>query len=334
MDQPNNPEEGCGCKKEKKTQNKMEDLSENQTSICRSDSQKTESTGSSNESKRGFCLVVTLMLSLKITLLKILRLKLKPMVEKVKSKGHEMITAMEKGIEAAKVQAPPVGVYKGVDLRVLPKFICFKAALLKEKMTLQYVLAIHLAAFAATFACSRYEIHGLEKQLREKEYILAPGVIDFTPASPQTVSDSYVTDAAMSFISMLGNINSVNAVEQYKRLANFMSPDLGVQFAEESAEWLEAVKNENISETLTVTDREIISSGDGFYKVTALAQRQRYSNGENLGRADEVIEMTLKLVPPVQGKQWYLEITSLKRSKSDGFKAQDPLKEKDKKKHQ
>jgi hypothetical protein len=34
--------------------------------------------------------------------------------------------------------------------------------------------------------------------------------------------------------------------------------------------------------------------------------------------------MTLKLVPPVKGKEWYLEITSLKRSRADGFKRQPP----------
>ena len=112
-----------------------------------------------------------------------------------------MLTAMDKGIEAAQVATPPVGVYQGVDLRILPKFVAFKAAMLKERMTLQYILAIHLAMLAANFAFSRIEIHSLEKRLREKEYILAPGVVDFTTVAPQSVSDSYVVNAAMSFFS-------------------------------------------------------------------------------------------------------------------------------------
>lgn len=238
-----------------------------------------------------------------------------------------MLTAMDKGIEAAQVAAPPVGVYQGVDLRVLPKYVAFKAAMLKQRLTLQYILAIHLAAFAANFAFSRFEIHGLEKKLREKEYILAPGVMDFTTAAPQSVSDTYVVNAGMSFLSMLGNINAANVDEQYKRLASFMSPELRIQFESEVAEWRETVKNENISEILRVTDRELVATNEGFYKMTAIANRERYSNGETLGRIDEVIELTMKLVPPVKGKEWYLEITSLKRSRADGFKASQQSKE-------
>lgn len=232
-----------------------------------------------------------------------------------------MLTAMDKGIEAAQVATPPVGVYQGVDLRVLPKFIAFKAAMLKQRMTLQYVLAIHLAAFAMNFAVSRYEIHGLEKKLREKEYILAPGVMDFTPASPQAVSDSYVVNAAMTFLGMLGNVNAANIDEQYKRLASFMSAELAIQFEEEAREWRETVKHENISEILRITDREVVSGENGFYKVTAIAQRERYSNAESLGHVDEVIEMNMRLVAPAKGKEWFMEITNLKRGRADGFKA-------------
>lgn len=235
-----------------------------------------------------------------------------------------MLTAMDKGIEAAQVATPPVGVYQGVDLRILPKYITFKAAMIKERLTLQYILALHLAAFAANFAFSRYEIHGLEKKLREKEYILAPGVMDFTTASPQTVSDSYVVNAAMSFLSMLGNINAANIDEQYKRLATFMSPELRIQFEAEVSEWRETIKTENLSEILRVTDREVVATNEGFYRVTALASRERYSNSESMGHVDEVIEMTLKLVPPVKGREWYLEITNMKRSRADGFKHDIP----------
>ncbi len=231
-----------------------------------------------------------------------------------------MLTAMDKGVEAVLVTTPPVGVYKGVDLRILPKFIAFKAAMLKQRMTLQYILAIHLAAFALNIAFSRIEIHGLEMKLREKEYILAPGVMDFTTASPQSVSDTYVVNAAMSFLSMLGNINAANVDEQYKRLSSFMTPELRIQFEEEAKEWRETVKSENISEILKVTDREVVTTSEGFYKLTALTSRERYSNNESLGHVDEVVEMTMKLVPPVKGKEWYLEITNLKRSRTEGFK--------------
>lgn len=231
-----------------------------------------------------------------------------------------MLTAMDKGIEAAQVATPPVGVYRGVDLRILPKYIAFKAAMVKQKMTLQYILAIHLAAFAAHFVLARFEVHSLETKLREKEYILAPGVMDFTPASPQTVSNDYVINAALTFASMLGDINAANIDEKYKRLSSFMAPQLQVRFEEEAREWRETVKTENITESLKIVDREAVGTSEGFYKFTAIAQRERFSNGESLGHVDEVIEMNMRLVPPVKGKEWFLEITSLKRGRADGFK--------------
>ena len=277
-------------------------------------------TGLSSMCRRFFSLANILMPLLKTIWPKSLSLKIQDCSQNLKRKGSEMLTAMDKGIEAAQVATPPVGVYQGVDLRTLPKFVVFKAAMLKERLTLQYVLAIHLAALAASFTISRFEIHGLEKKLREKEYILAPGVMDFTTAAPQAVSDTYVVNAALSFLSMLGNINAANIDEQYQRLATFMSPELRIQFEAEVTEWRETVKAENISEIMRVTDREVVATNEGFYKVTALANRERYSNSESLGHVDEVIEMTLRLVPPVKGKEWYLEITNMKRSRADGFK--------------
>ena len=299
---------------------KSKDLKDNQILIWVQNFHGMVGTGLSRVLKPGFFLVSTLMSSLKTLLHKHLSPYLNQRSENLKRKVNEMLTAMDKGVEAALVTTPPVGVYKGVDLRILPKFIAFKAAMLKQRMTLQYILAIHLAAFALNIAFSRIEIHGLEMKLREKEYILAPGVMDFTTASPQSVSDTYVVNAAMSFLSMLGNINAANVDEQYKRLSSFMTPELRIQFEEEAKEWRETVKSENISEILKVTDREVVTTSEGFYKLTALTSRERYSNNESLGHVDEVVEMTMKLVPPVKGKEWYLEITNLKRSRTEGFK--------------
>lgn len=236
-----------------------------------------------------------------------------------------MLTSMDKGIEAAAIATPAKGTYEGVDLKVLPKWICFKAALLKEKLTLQYIIAIHLSCFLAYFVLSRMEVVSLHQQLREKEYILAPGVVDFTHASPSTVSDDYVTDAAMSFVQTLGNVNPLNIDEQLKRLAKFMSPELKVRFEMEAAPWKDTVKEENLTETVKVTDQEIRSNGEGQYKATILVKRERYADGQLLGNVTEAIEMVLQLVPPVQGKEWFLQINELRRAEtgSDGFRARE-----------
>jgi hypothetical protein len=304
----------------KPTNKGQKHMTGNRISILAQNYLEMVATGSLSALKRGFCLASTWMSLLKTMLLRGVSPKVQVLMRNLKGKVNEMLTAMDKGIEAAQVAVPPVGVYQGVDLRILPKYVAFKAAMIKQRLTLQYILAIHIAAFAMHFALARFEIHGLETKLREKEYILAPGVMDFTTASPQSVSDTYVVNAALSFLSMLGNVNAANIDEQYKRLSNFMTPQLQIQFEEEAREWRETVKSENISEILRITDREVVATGEGFYKVTAIAQRERYTNSESVGHVDEVIEMLMKLVPPVKGKEWYLEITSLKRGRSDGFK--------------
>ena len=230
-----------------------------------------------------------------------------------------MIASAEKGIEAARLTAPPQGSFEGVDLRVLPKYICFRAALLQSKLTLQYVILILSAVLVGYFAISRSEIHSLYKKLREKEYILAPGVSDFTAASPQGVPDRYVNDAVTDYLAQLGNVTAGNIDEQYNLLTESMSPQLKVKFSSEAADWKSQVKSENISELLTVTQKEIVTDGNGRYKVTALARRDTYIANEYVGHKDEVIEMQLSLVPPTTGKRWYLQITSLQRQRADTF---------------
>ncbi len=234
-----------------------------------------------------------------------------------------MIGSMEKGIEAAQLTAPPVGTFEGVDLSVMPKYICFKAALLKEKVLLKNIILLLIGVFSVYFLISRNEISDLYTKLREKEFILAPGVIDFTPASPQSVTDGYVDNAVMSFIRTLGNTNPVNIDEQYADIAKYMSHDLKVRFEMETSDWVETVKLENISEVLKVTDKEIISDEKGNYKVVAIVVRERYANNEYLGRTDEVVEMLIKLVPPKQGKRWFLQINSLTRTEANSFRGRE-----------
>lgn len=236
-----------------------------------------------------------------------------------------MVGAMEKGIEAARLATPPQGVYEGVDLRVLPKYICFRAALLREKMMLQYVVLVVIAAFAGHFILSRYEISSLYTKLREKEYILAPGVQDFIPAAPQTVPDRHVIAAAMDYLGQLGNINPTNIDDQYGRLSEAMTPQLRAQFLSEASEWQAKVKSDNLSEVMTVLDKTIESDGKGSFRCIATVRVDSFVNNEHIGYRDEVVEMMLALVPPDDGKRWYLQLASLSRSNRSAFKVKDQL---------
>ena len=236
-----------------------------------------------------------------------------------------IIGPMEKGFETAKLQAPPAHIVDGVDLRVLPKFICYKAALLREKVALQFWLAILAAAFLIVFLGSRWEVHSLNTKLRAKEYILAPGVQDFIAVSPQSVPDSHVQNAAMEFLQTFGNFNPTNIEEQYRRLTESMSPDLRVQFELEAAPWRAKVKDDGISQILSISEKEIRSSGDGYYQVTAIGRKDSFVNNEHIGATDIVIEMVLKLIPPQAGRRWYLEINKLVSQDANAFRVKSKL---------
>ena len=232
---------------------------------------------------------------------------------------------MEKGFEAARLQAPPAHVVDGIDLRVLPKFICYKAALVREKVALQFWLGLAVAAFAIVFIGSRWEVSRLISKLREKEYILAPGVQDFITVAPQSVPESHVHNAAMEFLQSFGNINPTNIDEQYRRLSENMSPDLRVQFEAEAASWRAKVKDDSVSQILSISEKEIRSTGDGYYQVTAIGKKDSFVNNAHIGATAVVIEMVLKLIPPKPGKRWYLEIVKLVSQDANAFRVKSGL---------
>ena len=235
------------------------------------------------------------------------------------------IGPMEKGMEAARLQTPPAHSVQGVNLRILPKFICYRAALLRERLSLQYGVALVTGICLVVFVSSRIEISHLYKRLREKEYILAPGVQDFTPVAPQSVPDSHIANAAMEFLQAFGNINPANIDEQYARLEESMSPELKIRFELEAGPWKAKVKEDGISQVFSISEKEIRTKHDGYFEVTAIGRKDSYVNHEHIGTTDHVIEMIMKLIPPRAGKRWYLEIEKLESHEANAFRVRTDL---------
>lgn len=208
------------------------------------------------------------------------------------------------------------------DIRTLPKYLCYKATLLREKLTLQYVLALVVAAWVIQYTVDKFSDMELMRKYRQKEFILAPSnIVGFTPARPQGVPDSYVDDAASTFLGLLGNVNSSNIDGNYKVLTKYMSPELKIQFEAEVQDWVRTIKMENVSEILKVSKKEIVAQEGGHYQLTGIAKRERYAASDYLGFTDEVITMKMKLMPPKEEMQWHLQIYHLSRSDANSFKA-------------
>ena len=235
-----------------------------------------------------------------------------------------MLGPKEKGFEKVTSDPPEIQATKE-HLKHLPKYIVYRAALLREKLILTYLIGGISGLFLVYFVVSRVEVSNLYNQLRVKEYILAPGVLDFTTATPQSVPDSYVNDAVSDFLSTLGNINATNIIEQYASLSRSMSPELKIQFEADAKDWIAQIKTENLAQIFMIKSKEIVSNQQGHYGVTAFVKANFYADGQYLGNEDQVVEMTLKLVPPEQGKRWYLQIVSINWSKLDKFKKRETV---------
>lgn len=201
----------------------------------------------------------------------------------------------------------------------LPKYIAYKAALLREKMVLSNILILVSFLFLVYFITSRVEIYNLYERLRKKEYILAPGVQDFTTVIPESVPDSYIHDAVTDFLSSLGNVNASNIIEEYNGLKKFMSDEFKVKFDLETKNWVEQVIQDDLTQIFKITNKKIISTQDGLYQVTAHAKVEFYAEGVDLGNEEQVIEMSLKLTHPDRHKRWFLQINHLKWSKLENF---------------
>ena len=225
-----------------------------------------------------------------------------------------MISFKEKKFEPQKI-LPQVG--RGEEFRNLPKYICYRAALLKEKMILSNMLLVILVLVSAYFVHSRMEIMDLYERLRKKEYILAPGVRDFTTVNPQTVPDDYVSDAVEDFAITFGTVNRHTIHRQYRALQRFMSPDLAVRFDIDTRKWVDQIKSDDIAQIIRPKQRKISLKKDGSYEVTVHGKSDLYSGGEYLGEEEQVIKMTLQLTPPNREKRWFLNIIDFSWEKAD-----------------
>lgn len=232
-----------------------------------------------------------------------------------------MIGAVEKGVEKWRLSGPDIGKYGDVDLSNLPSFICFKAAMAREKLIWQYAVTSLLIIFVGHFIYSSQKVSWLYSELRKKEYILAPGVQSFLPASPQMVSDKYVEAAASEFIAQLANVGPSTIRDTYQRLSDSMAHRLKAQFLIEAAAWIEKVSKENLTEVMSIDERKIVSNELGQYRQIAKVRIDSYMNHEHIGYRNEVIDLKMRLIPPTSDKRWFLEMTDLSRTSNDAFNA-------------
>ena len=226
----------------------------------------------------------------------------------LKRKVAKMLGPIEKEYEKISFTQPSEDQFEGINLSILPKYICYKAVLAKEKANLQFILTFVSLFFLFLFIKMGINISNLHDRLRLKEYILAPGVVDFTTVSPQSVTDEYVQNVVEDYALDFGNINANNVRKRFNLLSSFMSRKQKLKFDIDSKDWIKQVEDENISQLFTIIEKEIRTDEKGNFQSKVIGRVDLYSDDSYLGNENLIIQMTLKLAPPKDGQRWKLEI--------------------------
>ncbi len=225
-----------------------------------------------------------------------------------------MLNSIEKGVKAAELTKPPAGVYGDVDLRVLPQFVSFKASTVRQKLNLQYIIAVTIFAWAATFLIQSNRVDYWQTKYREKEFILVPSkIVGHTPAVPQTVPKEYVEDAFNYFVQMQGTTTPSGIRNQLDSFASYMESKLSSKYLAEVDEWVDLSEEKGLYEQVEVTKLDFEYNKSGVFKANILLRRDRRENADFLGTAMEKVKITMNVQQPKPGQAWAFQITEFSK---------------------
>lgn len=269
------------------------------------------------------CLKTGMLIGERVTMFwENLKKKTGELVASIKVQGGNMIGGLEKGMEAARVASPPKSVVNGVELSKVASYVGFKAAMSKNKMTMEMILLLQFVFVVGLFG---YSVH-LNSKLRNRTLLMVPSQITgVTEVVPNSLPPSRIHKAFVHFASLLGNIHSSNVQEHYKMLRDYMSRDLQIKFAIESEPIIRNVLEEGLSEYIKLGEKTVEPNGKGEFRITAPLRVSPFANGMELKERNEFIVMRLRIVAPKDKNTWGLEIVDLKRMSGSTFNSKNRL---------
>ncbi|MCB0367956.1 MAG: hypothetical protein KDD45_00600 [Bdellovibrionales bacterium] len=237
--------------------------------------------------------------------------------------GGSVVGGLEKGVEAAKVASPPKTIIEGVDISKVANYVGFKAAMTKNKMTLELVGLVQ----AVFIVCLIFYSLSLTKELRKTSFLMVPSQINgVTEVIPNDLPPSRIHKAFVHYVGLLGNIDPTNIREHYNMLKEHMSKELRINFTIETAPTIKYVLEEGLSEYVKVGEKTVEPDGKGWFRVTAPVKVFPHLNGQKLEPRSEYIVMKLKIVAPNNANTWALQIVNLKRISAKSFNSMSRLK--------
>lgn len=183
------------------------------------------------------------------------------------------------------------------------------------------VLTLVLFIGSAVIIWDRYLIKNLEYKLREKEYILAPGVVDFARVKAQLIPKTYVEEFAKTLAKTLGSFSARDVENQYKDLEKYLDAPFRIKFREETKRILKEISNNDVSELFSPHQIEVTEKNDVFI-ATVKGTLIRFISGLKVYEGAHVMEFSLKGVSPHESAPWALIVTEIKRQTEDTFQKQ------------
>ena len=157
----------------------------------------------------------------------------------------------------------------------------------------QRILLLIGATVAVGIAISdRVAITNLEQKLREKEYILAPGVTDFAKVVPGVIAPQYVREFATSIATTLGSFSAKDVERKYQEVEKYLASDFRITFREKTKKDLALFATNDVAETFSVTSCDVREAEGGF-TATVFGTQTRFIAGLKVFEGPHVFVFTL-----------------------------------------
>ena len=195
----------------------------------------------------------------------------------------------------------------------LPRPIVWRAAFLRSERTYRFVILILLTIIVVQEVLSRQESVRLMEMIREKEYIIVPGVLGVTTALPNNITDKELKNSLISLLELITNIDYQNIIDKHQRLLKYLSPALKISFRGQSRKMVKKFKKHSIAEIMHLDNFKITSQKKYYYKVKAQIKIDVNFNDTKAGSREEIILMDVQIVRPSPGEFNFIQLTKLKR---------------------
>lgn len=187
-------------------------------------------------------------------------------------------------------------------------------ALFEQRLLLVIISLVSLVIIIT----DRVSIHNLETKLRDKEYILAPGLTDFAKVIPGIISKDYVKEFAESIAVSLGSFSANEVEKHYKELEKYLSSDFRIKFREKTKKDLSLLASNDLAEMFSVKSTEVKETKLGF-QASVIGTQTRYVSGLKVYEGSHAIVFELKGVVPSSNTPWALVIQDISRLSEEEY---------------